>query len=53
MNARINWPSKFARFFRKHLQCRFDVHWVLISDIAEAHDCPDCGKHFPAIVWDR
>lgn len=45
--------SIFARFLRRQFQCRFDVHWTRIVDICEEHDCPDCGKHFPAVVWPR
>ena len=45
--------KKIASFLRKQLSCRFGVHWVYIGDIAAAHDCPDCNKHFPAIRWSQ
>lgn len=45
--------SNFARFSRRHLQCRFGVHWVRIGDITAEHNCPDCGEYFPAYVWPR
>ena len=56
----INWKNKLktlkhrcGRFLRKQLQCRFDVHWVYVSDIGCEHTCPDCGKYFPEIKWPR
>ena len=45
--------DNFTRFLRRNLQCRFNVHWVSVVNIGNAHDCPDCGKHYPAIKWPR
>ena len=51
--------NAIGRFVRRHLQCRFDIHWGvkydsgMTNDIGRGGTCMDCGYRFEEIKWPR
>jgi len=46
------------RFFRKHLQCRFGMHWSVehldpVAGICGPAKCHDCGWERAAMEWPK
>lgn len=58
-SVETNPVERIVMFFRRHLQCRFGVHWNMKYDNGMANDigrggtCLDCGYTKEKIKWPR